>query len=91
MSKNHSVELKIAAQSWYEETRSAYLYRIVAQYEKNPSYQKLFHGLAEEAEKQLAEIEKLLEENDLEAIKKLSNGLFIGHLYDEFPPSRIKK
>lgn len=52
MSKNHSVELKIAAQSWYEETRSAYLYRIVAQYEKNPSYQKLFHGLAEEAEKQ---------------------------------------
>ncbi len=52
MSKNHAVELKIAAQSWYEETRSAYLYRIIARYEKNPNYQKLFDNLAEEAEKQ---------------------------------------
>lgn len=52
MNKNHPIEVKMAIQSWYEETRSAYLYRIIAKYEEKPNYQKLFSSLADEAEKQ---------------------------------------
>ena len=38
--------------SWHEEKRSAYLYRIMAQYEQNSFHQKLFENLALSAEKQ---------------------------------------
>lgn len=39
-------------ENWKEEARSAYLYRILAQKEKNTSAGKLFENLAAEAEKQ---------------------------------------
>ena len=39
-------------ESWRQEKRSAYLYRIIAQTEKIPSHQQLFSELAREAESQ---------------------------------------
>jgi len=49
-----------AYESWWEEKRSAYLYQIMAECEKNPVHKKLFLSLQEAAEKQATLWEKTL-------------------------------
>lgn len=44
--------------NWWEEKRSAYLYAILAQYDANPTHQKLFFDLQQAAEKQASIWEK---------------------------------
>lgn len=51
-----------ALNNWYEEKRSAYLYRIMATYERNILHKKLFNDLNKAAEKQAHAWEKSLSE-----------------------------
>ena len=46
--------------NWWEEKRSAYLYNVMAKYEKNIRHQKLFSDLSQTAEKQALSWEKKL-------------------------------
>jgi VIT1/CCC1 family predicted Fe2+/Mn2+ transporter len=50
-----------ALENWKEEKRSAYLYRAIAEIEKNPVHKKLFFELSKMADKQAAIWEKSLQ------------------------------
>lgn len=53
-----------AFESWQEEKRSAYVYKALATFERNPIHQKLFLDLAEMAEKQALIWQTTLKETD---------------------------
>src|SRR4051812_22203799 len=51
--------------NWREEKRSAYLYQIIAQYEKNLLHKKLFEDLEKAAQKQALIWEKKLQNSQI--------------------------
>lgn len=56
-------------ESWTEEKRSAYLYRIIADIETNPIHKTLFASLAKEAEKQAQIWESVIRKRNISILK----------------------
>lgn len=61
--------------SWYEEKQSAYIYRILAQYEKNPTQQDLYRNLADMAEEQALIWEKKILSSGANHLKEFQANL----------------
>jgi VIT1/CCC1 family predicted Fe2+/Mn2+ transporter len=82
-----------AIKSWREEKRSAYLYREIAKNEKDLVHQKLFHDLANEAEKQASIWAKTVIESGKKIPEKYFPDLrarFVAQLIKVFGTQRLR-